>query len=552
MGPVLPFSDQLHATKYRGRNESFREAMNRVASSLSDGTDHFHAFREILQSMRFLPGGRVQAAMGSPRAVTAYNCFVSGTINDSYIGPGSIMDRASEAAATMRMGGGIGYDFSTLRPRGSLIKTLESLSCGPVGFLPIYDAVCLATASSGHRRGAQMGVLRIDHPDIVEFINTKHIPGKLAGFNLSIAVTDEFMTAKANGTSFPLQWSGQTFGIIDPNALWEMVMRSTWDYAEPGVLFIDRINQMNNLWYCETITATNPCGEQPLPPYGACLLGSFNLPKYIFRQNGYWSFNTPQLKADIPHVVRAMDNVINRSSYPLQQQKEEAMAKRRMGLGVTGLANAVEALGFPYGSEDFLRVEADLLTILRDEAYRASIQLAVEKGAFPLFHHSYEGGQFIQTLPDDIQVDIRYHGIRNSHLLSIAPTGTISLCADNVSSSIEPVFDYSFRRTIQTFFGPTTEVVEDYGRRIFGVEGKRARDVTPREHIDVLLTAQILVDSACSKTCNVSHTTSWEEFKEIYNWAYINGAKGVTTFTEGGKREGIFCAIDEDGNNRCE
>lgn len=541
-GPQLPFSEELHAQKYRGEGETFREAMNRVASSLTDGPDHYQTFREILLDMRFMPGGRIQAAMGSTRAVTAYNCYVSGTIEDSFVhGHGSIMDRAKEAATTMRMGGGIGYDFSTLRPRGALIKKLQSRSTGPMKFMEIFDAVCRCTASAGHRRGAQMGVLRIDHPDVEEFIHAKQNESHLTGFNMSLAITDEFMECLLEGKPFDLKWGGEVFKTVDPKVLWEMVMRSTWDWAEPGVLFIDTINRMNNLWYCETIAATNPCGEQPLPPYGACLLGSFNLPRYIRTDVNRRFFDWDQFGEDIGHVVRAMDNVIDRAIYPLYEQEKEAKAKRRMGLGVTGLANALEALGLPYGSPAFLQFEEHILARLARDAYMSSSLLAKEKGSFPLFDRDkYGAGAFIKTLPEDVQRHIRDHGIRNSHLTSIAPTGTISLAADNVSSGIEPVFAYSFDRTYIDFSGPRQERVEDYGLRVFNTKGKQTKDVTLAEHLAVLTTAQKHVDSAISKTLNVPGDVSWADFKQVYIDAWKGGAKGCTTYRTDGKRGGVL------------
>ncbi len=548
-GPKLEFSEELHAEKYRGEGESHREAMNRVASALQDNEQHYQDFRDMLHDMRFMPAGRVQSAMGSLRTVTPYNCFVSGTIEDSFIqGHGSIMDRAAEAASTMRMGGGIGYDFSTLRPRGALIKKLQSRSSGPVSFMEIFDAVCRCVASSGHRRGAQMGVLRVDHPDIEEFIHAKQNQTKLTGFNMSIAVTDKFMECLKTGEPFPLTWGGEVYKEVDAEALWETIMRSTWDWAEPGVLFIDTINRMNNLYYCEEIAATNPCGEQPLPPYGACLLGSFNLTKYL-KTIGIqrYDFNWDQFGEDIAVAVRAMDNVVDRATYPLYEQEKEAKSKRRIGLGVTGLANCIEALGFPYGSEGFLQYEHDILQRLCWDSYRASALLAKEKGSFPLFDPSlFLQGQFVQTLPKDIQELIGEHGIRNSHLTSIAPTGTISLCADNISSGIEPVFSYSFERTVITMEGPRVVEVEDYGKRVFNVKGKRARDVTVKEHMDVLSTAAQLVDSAVSKTCNVPGDCSWEEFKKIYIQAWESGCKGCTTFRDKGKRAGILTVKEDD------
>jgi ribonucleoside-diphosphate reductase alpha chain len=576
-GPQVPYSQELHAQKYRGSGESFREAMNRIAAALKDDDQHFADFRDALLGMRFLPAGRIQSAMGSTRQVTPYNCYVSGTINDSFVdGDGSIMARAAEAAATMRMGGGIGYDFSTLRPRGDLIRKLQSYSSGPVSFMHIFDAICKCVASSGHRRGAQMGVMRVDHPDIEEFIHAKQ-PGKdvqplwdlvaelpegaqkqqlvmslqqtlkLTGFNVSVAVTDKFMECVASGEPFPLTFEGRTYREVDARALWDAIMRGTWDWAEPGVLFIDAINRMNNLWYCETIAATNPCGEQPLPPYGACLLGSFNLVKYIFKDGaGRYAFDWDQYREDIPQVVRAMDNVVDRAIYPLPQQKQEAKDKRRMGLGITGLANAAEALGHEYGSPAFLAFEAEVLDTLRDESYLASAHIAKVKGSFPMFDKDkYLQGQFIKTLREDVRDAIAKYGIRNSHLTSIAPTGTISLCADNVSSGIEPVFAYSFDRTVVEFSGPRVETVEDYGARVFGVRGKACSRVTVQEHVAALTVAAQRVDSAVSKTCNVPSDISWEDFKNVYVSAWEGGAKGCTTFRLGGKRSGILVVKDD-------
>ncbi len=549
-GPTQPFSNELHEQKYRQEGESFREAMNRVAAGLKDHDLHFHTFRDILLDMRFMPAGRIQAAIGSGRSTTPYNCYVSGTIADSYTsGEGSIMQRAHEAASTMRMGGGIGYDFSTLRPKGDLIVGLQSRSSGPISFMEIFDAVCRCTSSSGHRRGAQMGVLRIDHPDILEFVHAKQNESFLRGFNISIAVTDEFMRAKRDGKMFQLTFEGRVYSEIDPNVLWEAVMRSTWDWAEPGVLFIDRINEMNNLHYCETIAATNPCGEQPLPPFGACLLGSFNLARYLKKaEQGHWEFDWATFVADIPSVVRAMDNVVDRARYPLPQQEQEAKSKRRMGLGVTGLANAGEALGMPYGSTEFLYFTRLVLTTLRDGCYRASALLAKEKGAFPLYTEEFLDSKFVQTLPEDIRQLIAKHGIRNSHLTSIAPTGTISLCADNISSGLEPVFSYSMERTVVEFEGPRKEIIEDYGVRVFGVKGRRSSEVTVAEHVAVLAVASELVDSAVSKTCNVDGRVSWEDFKRVYDSAWELGCKGITTYRADGKRGGVIVTRDEDTN----
>lgn len=1016
--PRTQASDDLHAMKYRGPREDFDEAVNRVSFGLADNGHHYHALRDIMLPQRFCPGGRVQGAIGATRQTTAQNCYVSRTIDDSIEG---IMDALKEAALTSKMGGGIGYDFSTIRPKGYRVKKIETDATGPVSFMEYFNTVGLGIASSGHRRGAQMAILRVDHPDVEEFIRAKQKPGALEGFNVSVAVTDKFMEAVAHDQLFPLSFGGSMDREVRAVDLWQKIMRATWDWAEPGCFFIDTVNRMNNLWYCEQITATNPCivgetlvqvagrgpvsikqlarekkdvpifavnpktgetvvrwgrkprltkknaklvkvtlddgsfirctpdhkfplrngkkvmaknlkdgdslfrfdstlnkkgdrtvegrpeyhliaeakygrkfnfgrkkgeyhahhidgdhqnndwdnievkfaedhnrdhklgddnpmrfwwnglseteksvyrekmsastsgprngmwgqkhsvetlrkigvktserlttpearkklgeavsagmtkevrkkisdsriymfvtldkrclhcneafsirvanettlkakrqfcsrscsliyrnqlsrgvsltkarrqqisrslkgrphsnehnakvsaalkgrnksdlhrlaiskaaarrtdikrnergqyinhkvlsvvldgygdvynltvdefhnysvitsegfsrrwknrttsgiklsncGEQPLPPFGACLLGSFNLPAYLKKNHhppmmlvadnaigdntaivpskvwykgdpsgevqfisGGWYFDFDQLRADIPHVVRGMDNVVDRTLYPLPEQKAEAKAKRRMGLGVMGLANAGEALGFPYGSVHFLQFEATVLEVIRDGCYRASADLAKEKGAFPLYNEvKYPSGNFIATLPDDIQDLIRKQGIRNSHLTSIAPTGTISMCADNVSGGIEPVFAHAYRRPVNTPTGKVDMTIEDYGVAFLGIKGKLSADVTPQEHVDVLVTAQRYVDSAVSKTCNTTGETPWGEFTGIYSKVHAGGGKGCTTFNRDGKRgtlitastpvtadDGPNCAVDpETGRRDC-
>lgn len=788
--------------------------------------------------------------------VHSRNCFVSGTISDDF---NDIMDKAKEAGHTMRLGGGIGYDFSTLRPRGSLIKSLNSQSSGPVSFMDIFDSVCGTISSAGHRRGAQMGVLRVDHPDIEEFIYAKRNEHKLTRFNISVAITDNFMKAVKEGKEFNLKFRNKVHKKVDARSLWESIMRSTWDWAEPGVLFIDRINEWNNLYYCESITATNPCvpgdtpiltrngyvniqevinqeieiwngyewsqvkpfttginetvkvhlsdgstirctpdhefvltvfysdkqvkikaknlkqgdmlakfnmpviedgetypvaaysqgfysgdgtsgyeysflyepkfncqsrligkftdnyetisgiqrkmwrhgpmldkrfvpingnlsykidwlaglidadgtqtndkngsgfqissvsedfllnvklllttlgcqtkvvlgnsagmkwmpdghgshkqyqcqttyrlligntdanslyklglrlnriifkdrepqrdarqyvkiisvskdepcetfcftdklngtgtfngivtgqcGEQPLPPYGACLLGSFNIVKYIKDKE----FDYLQFREDIKDVVRAMDNIIDIGIYPLPSQETEGKDKRRMGLGITGLANALEFLGYPYGTSEFISKMGSILETLRNTSYGASVELAKEKGAFPSFDFNrYPAGKFIQTLPKQLIENISKYGIRNSHLTSIAPTGTISLAADNISSGIEPVFTYSYVRTIIKEEGKVDEEITDYGYREWGIKGRTANELSPEEHVGVLIEAQKYIDSSCSKTCNVGSDVSWERFQNVYMSAYNGGSKGCTTFRSSGKRMGIL------------
>ena len=542
-GPKLPISEETHARKHRLTGETFREAMSRVAGALTDDPAHFYAYREILLSQRFLPAGRVQSAVGSPRKVTAFNCYVSRTIDDSMDG---IMETAHEAATTMRLGGGIGYDFSTIRPRHDTIVSLDSKSSGPISFMDIFNSVCKTIASAGQRRGAQMGVLRVDHPDIEEFIEAKSNSTNLTQFNISVGVTDEFMRAVESGTDFNLTFNGRVYKRVDARMLWDKMMRATWDWAEPGILFIDHINEMNNLWYCETIAATNPCGEQPLPPYGACLLGSFNLVKYLLREgNGNYVFDYDALVADIPHVVAAQDNIIDSTVYPLPQQEQEAKNKRRMGLGYTGLANTGEALGYPYGSPKFLQFQEKVSKLLVNEVYRASALLAEKKGAFPLFDDRYLQGKFIQKLDQDVFDLIAKHGIRNSHLISIAPTGTISLTADNVSSGCEPVFSHFYDRTIIDDSGNAKiERVSDYGFRELGVKGKTADECTVNEHLAVLVLASEWVDSAVSKTLNVGADVAWEDFKAIYMTAWKMKCKGATTFRAAGKRYGVLNKVD--------
>lgn len=571
-GPQVQACDMTHAAKYRGENESHREACNRIAAANQDNHQHYMETRDALLYLRFLAAGRVQSASGSLKNVTAFNCFVMPKIHDSFtdgpskeeldsLPPGewpslSIMDTAKMAAMTMRQGGGVGYDFSTLRPKGDIIRGVQSMTDGPLAFLGIYDAVCKATSSAGNRRGAQMAVMRIDHPDIEAFIRAKQVADQsipydmrpLRGFNMSVAVTDEFMECLATGKSFPLRFNGTVYRHVDPNALWEMIMRGTYDWAEPGVIFIDTVNRMNNLWYCETIAATNPCGEQPLPPYGACLLGSFNIVKYLKKDaQDRWEIDYELLERDIPNVVRMIDNVIDRTRYPLVQQRLEAQRKRRMGLGVTGLANALEACGAPYGSDLFLTMESELLAFITRHCYRASAMLAKEKGAFPLFDvDRYMKSAFVKSLDEETKDLIRKYGIRNSHLTSIAPTGTISFTADNVSSSIEPVFGYEQERRIIFPDGPRVVNVPDYGASVLGVKGKLTADVTAREHVAVLCIAQMHVDSAVSKTCNVPTDYPYDDFKQIYIQAYEAGAKGCTTYRPNGNYDDVVKAVTKE------
>lgn len=597
IGPQTLVARQTHEEKYEEPGEGFVGSQKRLARALCDDDSHRVALEDIFISQRFMAAGRVQAAMGSWKKVTAYNCFIGGVLQDTFVdGEGSIMHRALQAAQTMRSGGGLGTNYGTLRPKGSLVRKLNSVSSGPVTFMHIQDAVGRATSSAGNRRGAQMAAMPIWHPDIEEFIDAKKPPAdaqpimdmvdhwreqasflrdnhappedvahaeaefwkwfnalqttlRLTGFNVSVGVTDEFMGHLSTGEPFSLRWGGKKYRDICPVALWEKIMRSTWDWAEPGVLFLDTINRENNLWYCEQIWVTNPCGEQPMPADAACLLGSFCLPKYLVRRSdGSLYLDLEQLAADVLHVVRAMDNVVDRTNYPLPEQEREAQAKRRMGLGVTGLANALEALGAPYGSETFIATEGLILRTISHACYHASIQLAAEKGAFPMLdvEKYLASGHNKRVLTPEHIAGIRRHGIRNSHLTSIAPTGTISLCADNVSSSIEPVFAYGQKRVINFKEGRQEVDLQDFGFAKFGVRGRKADQVSAREHLAVLAEAQKWVDSGVSKTCNVSGDMPWADFKDLYHRAWSMGCKGITTFNKDGRRAGILRDLDED------
>lgn len=390
-----------------------------------------------------------------------------------------------------------------------------------------------------------MAVLRIDHPDIEEFIRAKKDESTLRNFNISIGVTDRFMKAVANGLPFQLKFEGRVYKEINARALFDEIMRNTWDWAEPGILFIDRINADNNLYYVEEIEATNPCGEQPLPPYGACLLGSFNLVKYTSLVNGVWVFDYKQFKEDIPNVVRAMDNVIDRTQYPLVAQEKEAKAKRRMGLGITGLANALTLMGLRYGSPEAIRVTRKITKTLMCATYEASALLAKEKGVFPLYDpEKHLQGEFIQKLPADLKELINEHGIRNSHLTSIAPTGTISFCSDNVSSGMEPVFAHEIDRTVQTELGPTQVVLKDYVWGKYGIKSEATDDLTVDDHLNMQIAVQPFVDSAISKTINVADSVTFDEFKDVYIKAWKGKLKGVTTYRPAGKRFGVLNKIE--------
>ncbi len=497
-------------------------------------------FAHALAGHKFLPAGRILAGAGTGRSVTLFNCFVMGTIEDSMDG---IFSALREAALTLQQGGGIGYDFSSLRPKGALVQGVGADASGPVSFMDVWDSMCRTIMSAGSRRGAMMATLRVDHPDIEDFITAKRTQGRLSNFNLSVLVSDAFMTAVKNGADWNLQFGGRVYRTVKARALWDIILRATYDHAEPGVIFIDRINQQNNLGYCESISATNPCGEQPLPPYGACLLGSINLAKLVrqpFTDDA--ALDMAELERLVGSAVRMMDNAIDVSRFPLDAQAQEARAKRRIGLGVTGLADALILCKRRYGSAQSLELTRTWLAAVSHAAYRASVELAREKGPFPLYDmNPYLSRPHIQALPPDIYDGIAAHGIRNALLTSIAPTGTISLFADNVSSGIEPVFAFNYtRKVLQPDGSRREEQVSDYALRLFqkmfGADTPlpdyfvTAQTLSPSDHLAVQAAAQPFVDSAISKTINVPASISFEDFAHVYLEAYDLGCKGCTTY----------------------
>ena len=497
-------------------------------------------FAGALAGHKFLPAGRILAGAGADRSVTLFNCFVMGAIPDSMDG---IFSGLREAALTLQQGGGIGYDFSTLRPKGALVEGVGADASGPISFMDVWDAMCRTIMSAGSRRGAMMATLACDHPDIEAFIDAKRESGRLTMFNLSVLVTDAFMDAVKNDGGWDLKFGGKIYRTVSARDLWDRITRATYEYAEPGVIFIDRINAQNNLAYCETIHATNPCGEQPLPPYGACLLGSINLAQLVKNPFGAdAALDEAELARLTRIAIRFLDDIIDVSRFPLAEQQAEAKAKRRIGLGVTGLADALIFCRTRYGSPESIAMIERWLKVLSHAAYRASAELACEKGAFPLFDaHEFLKRPHIVALPEDIRVQIAAHGIRNGLLTSIAPTGTISLFAGNVSSGIEPVFAYTYTRKILKADGSRIEEeVSDVAyrkfRAMFGEDTAlpdyfvNAQELSPSEHLAVQAAAQKYIDSSISKTINVPVDISFAAFKNIYQQAYEMGCKGCTTY----------------------
>ena len=547
---AAPIAAQIWDMKYRFKqadgtpiDQTVEDSWRRIARDLAhvekEPVHWEEKFYESLEDFKYLPAGRITAGAGTARQVTLFNCFVMGTVPDSM---GGIFDMLKEAALTMQQGGGIGYDFSTIRPRGADVKGVAADASGPLSFMDVWDAMCRTIMSAGSRRGAMMATMRCDHPDIEQFITAKSDPARLRMFNMSVLVTDPFMEAvKADGP-WELVFDGKVYHTVQARDLWNKIMQATYDYAEPGVIFIDRINNANNLRYVETIAATNPCGEQPLPPYGACLLGSINLARLVAEPfEDVAHLDEESLQELVATVVRMMDNVVETSKFPLAKQETEARDKRRIGLGVTGLADALLMLGLRYGSDEAVHQTGRWLHAIARAAYLASVDLAKEKGAFPLFDaEEYLASGTMLQMDDDVRDAVREHGIRNALLTSIAPTGTISLYAGNVSSGIEPVFAYAYtRKVLQKDGSRTEEEVVDYAvqmwRDKFGdIELPdyfvNAQTLSPSEHVKMQAAAQKWIDSSISKTINCPEDISFDAFREVYMQAWDQGCKGCTTY----------------------
>ncbi len=573
--PSQPISLDVLQEKYFKQGESDVEDLyRRVARALA--SVEREDIREAMQA-RFLDNlragaigaGRIMSAAGTDIQATLINCFVQ-PVGDCIQGvddagyPG-IYEALREAAETMRRGGGVGYDFSRIRPRGAMVKGTASMASGPCSYINVFDQSCSTGESAGARRGAQMGVLRIDHPDVHDFITAKRTPGRWNNFNVSVGVPDTFMQAVESDGDWELvhaaapgadamkdgayqradgQW---VYRKLRARELWDTIMKSAYDFAEPGILFLDQINTDNNLGYTETISATNPCGEQPLPPYGCCDLGPIILTRFVrnpFGLHGEAAFDFDAFERSVATQVRALDNVLDVTFWPLPQQQAESAAKRRIGVGFTGMGNTLAMLKLRYDRQDGRDMAVQIAERMRNAAYRASIELAKEKGAFPKFKADgyLAEGTFASRLPEDIKKQIKKHGIRNSHLLSIAPTGTVSLAfADNASNGIEPPFSWTYTRRKREADGSKSEyVVEDYAWRLYktlGGDVKKlpayfvsAMDMAAADHVAMMEAVQPYVDTAISKTVNVPADYPYDDFKNLYLQAWHSGLKGLATY----------------------
>jgi len=564
----MEISRHIWQTRYRAEGEGdIGDTWRRVAKAIAaaeerDSGQWAERFCGLLDEFRFLPGGRILAGAGTGHRVTLFNCFVMGEIADDLE---HIFEALKEGALTMQHGGGVGYDFSTLRPAGTVAAATGSIASGPVSFMHIWDAMCATMLSTGARRGAMMATLRCDHPDIETFVDAKRDPAVLRHFNLSVQIGDDFMSAVAADRDWPLvfplhpgesadrssvlrRWSGvratvpcRVLRTVKARALWQRILHAAYDTAEPGVLFVDAINRDNTLAEHETLAATNPCGEIPLPPYGACDLGSLNLTAFVaspYATDAHLDLES--LAAAAQMAVRFLDNVIDVSRYPLPAQAAQARSTRRIGLGITGLADALVLLGQRYDSAAAQILAARVMQNLRDAAYRASIDLAREKGTFPgLDRDAFLASGFASRLPADIRDGIAMHGIRNSHLLAIAPAGTISLLANNCSSGIEPVFAAEAERRVVGAEGSyQTHRVVDCALQMWRQQGRdgtppalvEAQQIEPRAHLQMQAALQPFVDNAISKTINVAADIPFERFEDLYGQAHALGLKGCTVF----------------------
>lgn len=566
-----PISEAVWDMKYRYRqqdqiiDQSIDDTWLRVAKAIASVEKnkeqaHFqNAFYDILKDFRFLPGGRILAGAGTAHHVTLFNCFVMHIDEDSLKG---IFDALLEGALTLQQGGGVGYDFSRLRPRGTLVKSTGIPASGPVSFMRIWDTTCKILLSTGARRGAMMGVLRVDHPDIEEFIEAKKDPQELRHFNVSVMVTDEFMHAVKNNTDWPLvfpsketegkdiihrQWSDakaivpcRIYRTVKARPLWDKIIHSAYLFAEPGVLFSDTINRLNNLWYREQIAATNPCGEIPLPPYGACNLGAINLTQFIqspFSKHASLDWNG--IEKTIAIATRFQDNIIDLSRYPLEKQAAEAKNTRRIGIGLTGLADAFVMLNIRYGDPESIHLAAKIMKKIAEITWLTSIELAEERGAFPLFDKKYLQGEFVKTLDESIQIPLQKYGVRNSHHNTIAPTGTISLLANNISNGIEPIYQASYKRHMRMQDDQIkTYTVMDDAYRKWQSQDKTSYpsawievdQLKPSAHLDMQAAMQKFIDNAISKTINIPKDFPFEELIDVYTKSHELGLKGCTIF----------------------
>jgi len=573
----FPPAFDVWAAKYRLQDadgvteHTIEDTWQRIARSLAAPEGHDRArwevrFMHALADFRFLPGGRIYAGAGTKRRVTLFNCFVMGPIEDSMDG---IFSALREGALTMQQGGGVGYDFSTLRPRGASAKGGGTIASGPVSFMRIWDAMCDTILSTGARRGAMMGTLRCDHPDIEEFVAAKREAHVLQHFNLSVLVTDAFMRAVRDGAEWPLAFpagaaDARVFRKTDACALWDRIVRATYDCAEPGVIFIDRVRRADNLAYCESISTTNPCGEVPLPPYGACDLGSINLTRFVREPfAAAASLDLDGIAETAAIAVRMLDNVYEVSNFPLPRQREVARASRRLGLGITGLADALTMLGVKYDTPRARETAAEAMRVICHAAYRASIGIAQEKGSFPLFRErAYSAAEFVARLPQDIVADIRRYGIRNSHLTAIAPAGTISLLAGNVSSGLEPAYAAEYQRSVRLADGTLKPVsVTDYAcARYRERTGTRdalppafiaLAEVDPGAQLAMQAALQTHVDNSISKTVSVPADYDFERFAGLYQQAYDLGLKGCTTYRPAAVRGAVLQGMAPERAPQC-